>query len=119
MKKTMILPSPRCLHSNQGFKTTKSELIFDPYWLVGFVDGDGSFMLSMYNTPDSKSAAFLACQTRDKTGANNPQFAHPPPHTCVGWGLGGGVKKSEETLAKLFPLNPIGARYTQGLFYIL
>lgn len=55
----MILPSPRCLHSNQGFKTTKSELIFDPYWLVGFVDGEGSFMLSMYDTPDSKSGLHL------------------------------------------------------------
>lgn len=56
----------------------------------------------MYGKP--KSDAFLACQTRDKTGANNPQY---------------GVKKSEETLAKLFPLNPVGARYAQGLFYIL
>ena len=34
----------------------------------------------------AKSAAFLAQQTKDKTGLNNPMF---------------GVKKSEETLAKL------------------
>lgn len=34
----------------------------------------------------AKSAAFLAEQTKDKTGSNNPMF---------------GVKKSEETLAKL------------------
>lgn len=38
----------------------------------------------MFGKP--KSAAFLAQQTKDKTGANNPMY---------------GVKKSEETLAKL------------------
>jgi group I intron endonuclease len=53
----------------------------------------------MFGKP--KSEAFIAQWTKDKTGANNPQFPHPPPHTCVGWGLGGGVKKSDETLAKL------------------
>jgi hypothetical protein len=58
MKKPKFLPSPRCLHSNQVFKTTISEVL-DPYWVVGFVDGEGSFMLSIYKREDVKSGFHL------------------------------------------------------------
>jgi hypothetical protein len=48
----------RCLHSNQVLKNTKSE-IFNSYWVVGFVDGEGSFMLNITKREDVKSGFHL------------------------------------------------------------
>lgn len=54
------MPYPRCLHSKQVI-VYKNILVkvLNPYWIVGFVDGEGSFMLSIYKREDVKSGFHL------------------------------------------------------------